>query len=377
MRPGWKMMTLEEVSIKITDGSHFSPQTSSEGYPYITVSDIKNDTIDFEGCRFVVEEDYRQLVNNGCRPHKGDILFSKDGTVGKVALVDSDIDFVALSSLAIVRPDERLIDPAFLKYVMKSPAFFEEAVGRRTGAAIRRVILRNLRSIPVPVPPLVEQHRIVAILDDTFEGVSRATDCAEKSIKDAHEVFDSFANEMFSNARDGWKRLTLSELCVVDWGNTSLTKSSYVADGEFLAVSAAGCDGRIGHREHARQTPVLSAIGAQCGRMFLPDEDFTAIKNTMTFTPQDGVSSGRFLFWLLQSTKLPKRGAAQPFMSKGDVKAQVVMAPESVSVQESIADELEALSDETSRLESIYRRKREALDAFRRSLLDTAFSGNL
>lgn len=59
-----------------------------------------------------------------------------------------------------------------------------------------------------------------------------------------------------------WQSVTLKDLCVVDWGNTNLTKSAYVDGGEFLAVSAAGCDGCIGHFEHLKHTPVLSAIGA-------------------------------------------------------------------------------------------------------------------
>ncbi|MFO0707676.1 MAG: restriction endonuclease subunit S, partial [Nitrospira sp.] len=124
-----------------------------------------------------------------------------------------------------------------------------------------------------------------------------------------------------------WQSKTLGEICVVDWGNTDLTKSAYVEDGKYLAVSAAGCDGRIGHKEHQKHTPVLSAIGAQCGRMFLPEEDFTAIKNTITLTPRDGICTGRFLYQLLTHVELPKRGAAQPFISKGDIQTFQVSVP--------------------------------------------------
>jgi len=127
--------------------------------------------------------------------------------------------------------------------------------------------------------------------------------------------------------KNGWQTKRLGEICAVDWGNTSLTKSSYKRGGKFLAVSAAGCDGRIGHKEHEKYTPVLSAIGAQCGRMFFPEEDFTAIKNTITLTPKEGTCTGRFLFQLLTHVDLPKRGAAQPFISKGDIQAFRVSVP--------------------------------------------------
>jgi type I restriction enzyme S subunit len=136
--------------------------------------------------------------------------------------------------------------------------------------------------------------------------------------------------------KKGWQSRKLGDLCVVDWGNTDLTKSAYVEGGKFLAVSAAGCDGRIGHSEHVKHTPVLSAIGAQCGRMFLPDEDFTAIKNTITLTPRAGTCTGQFLYQLLTYVDLPKRGAAQPFISKGDIQTFQVTVPESLAEQQRI-----------------------------------------
>jgi type I restriction enzyme S subunit len=125
----------------------------------------------------------------------------------------------------------------------------------------------------------------------------------------------------------GWEIKTLGDICIVDWGNTDLTKASYVEGGKYLAVSAAGCDGRIGHKEHLKNTPVLSAIGAQCGKMFLPDEDFTAIKNTITLTPRNGTCTGQFLYQLLTHVDLPKRGAAQPFIAKGDILNFSIIVP--------------------------------------------------
>jgi type I restriction enzyme S subunit len=124
-----------------------------------------------------------------------------------------------------------------------------------------------------------------------------------------------------------WQRATLKDLCIVDWGNTSLTKSAYVENGAFLAVSAAGCDGRIGHKEHLKHTPVLSAIGAQCGKMFFPEEDFTAIKNTITLTPKEGMCFGKFLYYLFTFIELPQRGAGQPFISKGDIQKFPIAYP--------------------------------------------------
>ncbi|MDA9960232.1 restriction endonuclease subunit S [Planktomarina temperata] len=125
----------------------------------------------------------------------------------------------------------------------------------------------------------------------------------------------------------GWELKALGDVCKVDWGNTNLTKRAFVEGGPYLGVSAAGCDGRMSHAEHKRLTPVLSAIGAQCGRMFLPNEDFTAIKNTITLTPLNGICGGTFLYYLLTLVDLPKRGAGQPFISKGDIQKFKIPLP--------------------------------------------------
>jgi restriction endonuclease S subunit len=114
--------------------------------------------------------------------------------------------------------------------------------------------------------------------------------------------------------------LKLKDICEIDWGNTSLTKKAYEVDGEYLAVSATGADGKISHYEHEDDVCVLSAIGAQCGKMFFPQQRFTAIKNTITLTPKRELVNSKYLYHLFTHIKLPKRGAAQPFISKGDIE---------------------------------------------------------
>jgi len=132
----------------------------------------------------------------------------------------------------------------------------------------------------------------------------------------------------------------LKDVCVVDWGNTELTKKSYIENGEYLGVSAAGCDGRMKHFEHEVGTVVLSAIGANCGRVFYPNEKFTAIKNTITFTPDRKKLYLKFLFYILKDNTFPKRGGGQPFMTKGDVKKYKIPLPP-IEVQKEIVEQIE------------------------------------
>jgi type I restriction enzyme S subunit len=136
--------------------------------------------------------------------------------------------------------------------------------------------------------------------------------------------------------------MILKDICVVDWGNTELTKSSYIENGRFLAVSAAGCDGKIDHYEHESDVSVLSAIGAQCGKMFFPNTKFTAIKNTITLKPKENVL-GKYIFYLFTSINLPKRGTGQPFISKGDIEKFIIPQIPPLPIQQKIVAKLDKI----------------------------------
>jgi type I restriction enzyme, S subunit len=170
----WKSRALSEVCDLITDGSHFSPRTQHEGIPYITVRDLDDEGINFDNCKYISQESFDELERNGCRPKAGDVLFSKDGTVGKVALVKDDAKFVVLSSLAILRPNKNFITSEYLKYALMSPGLLENALGMKTGTALRRVVLRNLKTLQIPVPPIEEQYKVVELLDDHLSGLDAA-----------------------------------------------------------------------------------------------------------------------------------------------------------------------------------------------------------
>ncbi|MFZ2226920.1 MAG: restriction endonuclease subunit S [Candidatus Nanopelagicaceae bacterium] len=181
-------LLLDDVCTLITDGSHFSPPTCETGYPYITVRDVKEGKIDLSACARIDGASFEDLERTGCRPQVNDVLFSKDGTVGKVALVRTDVPFVVLSSLAILRADGLKIRPEYLAMVLSSPRFQEEAMGQKTGLAIKRVVLKNLRAMSILVPSFPIQRRIVDLmthLDNHLGNLRTERDAAERLLKSA------------------------------------------------------------------------------------------------------------------------------------------------------------------------------------------------
>ena len=177
----WDIVRLGDASINITDGSHFSPKNDKNGeYRIATVANIIENHIDIDSCKKISKEDYEMLVKNGCKPKKGDVLFSKDGTVGLSFTFRQKEDIVLLSSIAIISPKESLYSD-YCAYVLKSPFVFQQIVGSKRGTGLRRIILQDLKRIKIPLPPLPEQRRIAEVLGTVDSAIQKVGGAIEKT----------------------------------------------------------------------------------------------------------------------------------------------------------------------------------------------------
>ena len=162
----WQQSTIDEACLLVTDGTHYTPPDVGQGIPFLTVKDFANDgQIDLIGCSHITEDEFERAERGNSAPKPGDVLFSKDGTVGKVYVVDTGETFAVLSSLAILRPDASKLDARYFGWVLKTDSCLDQAAQSKTGSAIRRIILKDLKRVRFPLPPLAEQKRIARILD--------------------------------------------------------------------------------------------------------------------------------------------------------------------------------------------------------------------
>lgn len=399
---GWQIRPVADVCTMVTDGSHFSPATTAAGYPYITVRDIKEGQIDFENCAFVNEVSFDELRRNGCAPLVGDVLFSKDGTVGKVALVATPREFVVLSSLAILRPNCSLIDPAFLSYVLMSPAFLEAAIGQKTGVAIRRIILKNLKQIPVPYPSLAEQRRIVAILDQAFKGIAAAKANAEKSLQNARELFEWHHLTAFSRAREVSSEQRLGDIASFRNGinYTKQSKGRLVRiigvrnfQDHFWAptddLDSVTLDGELGAADAVEEGDILSVRSngnpELIGRCMLVGK-FSGRVTHSGFTIRIRLHSRgampQYICQYLKSREVRRKlvdggtGLNIKSLNQGMLSDLVIPLPP-VEGQQALVDEIEAMKGATAELADIAIRKLAALAELKKSLLQQAFTGAL
>ena len=206
------MLPLGEACSVITDGTHYTPKAQEHGRPFLTVKDMLDGCLDFENCSRISEADFQDAIRNGCGPQSGDVLFSKDGTVGKVHPFIVEEDCAVLSSIAILRPKRDILDQGYFAHFLRSEAFLRKALRNKTGSAIRRIILANLRNLEIPLPPLEEQRRIAAILDKAHE-----IQVADRKRRETLGRFQaSYFRYLFgepSKATESWSLKTISSCC--------------------------------------------------------------------------------------------------------------------------------------------------------------------
>jgi type I restriction enzyme S subunit len=176
---GWKSVQLDDTCYLITDGSHYSPKPIERGRIIANVKDMKNGFIDIDSCKRISDGDFLSLVNNNCSPKAGDVLFSKDGTIGEVVVYYQPHEIVLLSSIAILRPNGNLL-PRYLGYFMQSTLFRKQLNSYKSGSALRRIVLRDISKLLVYIPPLREQEEIINILDTMSKRIQKEKKLLEK-----------------------------------------------------------------------------------------------------------------------------------------------------------------------------------------------------
>ena len=155
----------------------------------------------------------------------------------------------------------------------------------------------------------------------------------------------------------------LGEIADVNWGDTSVTKASYVPNG-YPAFSATGCDGFLPYADFDREAIVLSAIGARAGKTWFVDGKWSCIKNTIRFWSTSSEVDNRYLYWATANEDIwPKRGAAQPFITIGDARQLLIPLPD-IEHQRRIA----AILDQAETLRAQRRTALALLDRLTQSL---------
>jgi len=377
MKAGWQKKSLGEL-LRLEYGKPLDPADRDPNgrYPAYGANGEKNRTDKF----------YRD------RPS---IIVGRKGSAGEITLTEEK--FWPLDVTYFVDFDRRYYDLRFLYYLLVTLDLPSLAKGVKPG------INRNeVYALPVKVPRLPEQQRIVGILDEAFDGIATAKANAEKNLKNARALFESHLQSIFSQRGEEWaeNKKPLADLCelIVDCEHKTAPKQEEgipsirtpnIGKGKLLLDGVYRVSEET-YREWTRRAEPLPgdlilAREAPAGNVAVIPKNLKVClgQRTVLIRPSRNVFEPEFLALMLLQPRMQEkllahsRGATVQHVNMKDIRALKVGCIPPLSVQRDIVSVVGKASQETQRLESIYRQKIAALDELKKSLLHQAFSGEL
>lgn len=171
----WVEKKLEDISIKIQDGTHFSPETFDKGdFLYITSKNVKNGYLDLSNSQFISKENHEAIYKR-CDVKEGDILLTKDGTIGQSCVNNLTIPFSLLSSVAFIRLKSNFSN-YFLYHLFVSPIGQSKIESQIAGQALKRITLSKINNFNFLFPSLKEQKKIASCLSSLDELIMAETE---------------------------------------------------------------------------------------------------------------------------------------------------------------------------------------------------------
>ena len=387
---GWHWKHLDDVSEKITDGTHHSPKVQySEWEPgrfkYITSKNIKNNGMKLDDISYI-DKDIHDEIYARCAPELEDQLLTKDGAMtGTCCLNELNEPFSLLSSVALIKQNRSIILPKYLNYYLQSHVGQNFLLGDISGAAITRTNIKKLKSTPVPLAPYAQQKRIVEKLDALLTRIDTAIEHLQESVTLADALYASALDKEFSKLMKESDVLPFKKLVdnqdgrriPIKAGERQNTHGTYpyygatgvidyvddfIFEGERLLISEDGAN------LVARKYPIA----------FIADGKYWVNNHAHVVNALPDLTSNlylkKFFAWVDLSSYIT--GSAQPKLSQGKLNTIPVPVPP-LSEQTEIVVELDKAYQLTESLKKEVDEKLGILTSLKASILDSAFKGEL
>lgn len=192
---GWIWASVDQLSTKVVDGVHKKPNYVSEGIPFVTVRNLTaGPGISFNSLNYITPEDHADFCRRS-HPEFGDLLVSKDGTLGVIRAVRERRPFSIFVSVALVKPV--LSDMTdYLEIALSAPIVQRQMVPKGTG--LQHIHLEDLRADCIPLPPLAEQKRIVMAAQSELSRLDHLEGAIESQTTRAVTLRSSILNAAFA-----------------------------------------------------------------------------------------------------------------------------------------------------------------------------------
>lgn len=401
MKKNWEEKKLAEVClIKPSKEEARKKLSSSDLVSFVPMENMGI------GLKYFVANQVRPLeevAGNYTYFAEGDVLLAKitpcfeNGKLGIARNLSNGVGFGS-SEYIVFRTNEYLRNE-FLYYFLSREQFRQEGAQRMSGAVGHKRVAKDfIENYPIPILPLPEQQRIVAILDEAFAAIVMAKKNAEKNLQNASAIFESHLQFVFNQRGEGWVEKRLRDLSLIGYGYTESASGQQVGP-KFLRITDIQ-DNRVDWNSvpycpiKSSDLPkykladgdiVFARTGATTGKSYLvtdpPEAVFASYLIRVQLNTTELLPQFINLFFQTQSywgsIRLGVSGSAQGGFNATKLGELAITFPNLKKEQQSIVTKFDGLAAETQRLESIYQQKLAALDELKKSLLQKAFNGEL
>ena len=361
----WKEVKFKEF-IDVNDRDHYTPQYFDQGVPLISPKDFQDAGINLTKLKFVSKKELDNFVRK-CNPKKGDILYSRIGTIGVPKIID--FDFVALHSIAVIKSKNKEIDNKFLYYLLKSPEIKRQAKEGTKSIGTPDLGLNEIRNFKIKIPflhgspDLETQQKIVAIL----EKAEQLKEKRKQTLKLLDEYLKSVFNEMFVGK--GFEKRKGNELFELAYGKGLSDKER---DGGKYQVY--GSNGVVGnHSNYLVDGPgIIIGRKGSIGEINFTKDSFWPIDTTYYIKPKEKFNL-IFLFYLLKIYNLKlNTSTAIPGLNRNDVYSISFIYPPLV-LQQTFA----SIVEHVEKLKETQKKSLQDIEQLFNVLMQKAFNGEL
>lgn len=334
---------------------------------------MKSDWI--ETTEFSITQDAVRTSATNVLPAGAVVVASRVG-LGKVCRVR--IDTAINQDLRGFLPKRRdQIDEQYLFHWFRSVAHKIVAAG--TGATVQGVTLPFLKSLQIPLPPIKEQRRIVALLDEAFADIDTATANAENNLDNARELMRAATVGRLEPRPEGWVEKSLGSFCDIYQPET-ISKKHMSEDGDYPVFGANGKIGRYDRYNHQEPQLLVTCRGATCGSINMSEPRSWITGNSMVVRPRNSelrLGLLRRIFETGFNFNKIITGSAQPQITRQSFAPAKITFPTNLIEQVRLETELDEIQTQLNSLEQCYELRARALAELKRSLLHRAFTAEL
>ena len=394
MREGWQTKKLREVCELVNGRAYSKPELLAAGkYRVLRVGNFfTNDHWYYSD----MELEEKKYCDNG------DLLYAWSASFGPRIWTGGKV--IYHYHIWKVVHDCTQIDQMFLFYFFQwDTEKIKEDQG--TGTTMMHVSMGSMNERDIHLPPLPEQQRIVALLDEVFAGLATAKANAERNLQNARAIFESHLQSVFSQRGEGWLEKALSELCDIKHGY-AFEGEFFSAEGDYVLLTPGNFYEAGGYRDRGekqkyftgdiprdyvlREGDLLVAMTEQAAgllgsSLLVPESDkFLHNQRLGLVTAKPNVAWSNEFFFHVFNTQHVRReihasasGVKVRHTSPTKIGDVIVSFPLSLQEQKSLVAEFASVSAETQHLTHLYERKLAALEELKKSLLHQAFNGEL